>query len=191
MTARCLTAVLAVVLSTQPLRAQTRTAVAPTRGVSLMGGAGIGWTRPACDFCRRERDPGPVVYLSMLSHLRPNLAIGAEANAWAREGVVFTLAASLTGVAQLYPTPGGPFYMRAGLGIMTFRAYDDDADLVSNAPAMQLGAGYRFRIGDGLVLSNFANVLVSRFGSLRSEDDVIVENFGVTSIQLGIGLARH
>ncbi len=60
---------------------------ARTSGRSVGGGGGVGRTRPACDYCRRDLDPGPV--------------------------------------AQIHPTPGGPFFLRTGIGYLTYRAYHD------------------------------------------------------------------
>ena len=188
MTVRSLAIALAVTLIAQPVRAQSPRA---GEGVSLMGGAGVGWTRAACGFCRRARDAGPVIYLQMTSPLKTNLSIGAEGNVWVRDAEVFSLVGALSGIVLLNPRPGSPLYLKAGLGFVTYRAYDDEADLTSNGPAMQLGGGYRTRISDELALNTFANVLVSRFGKLRSEENVVVDNFGVTSIQLGVGLTRH
>lgn len=187
-----LAAALAALALAQPLRAQSPRAQEgiTQEGVTLMGGAGIGWTRPACSYCRRSLDAGPVIYLNMLAPVRPNLTLGAEGNVWARDAEVFSLVGSLGVIAQLSPRAGGPLYLKAGLGYMTYRAFDDEADLVSNAPALQLGVGYRSRLSDELMLNGFTNVLLSRFGKLRSGDAVIVDNFGVTSLQLGIGLTR-
>lgn len=188
MRVRRLAVALAVLVFAQGAAAQSPRV---SEGVTLMGGAGVGWTRPACSFCRRALDPGPVIYLQMTAPIRTNLALGAEGNVWVRDAEVFALMGSLSGIAQLYPKPGSPLYLRGGLGFVTYRAFDDEADLVSNAPALQFGAGYRFRLTDELALSNFANILVSRFGKLRSEETVVVDNFGVTSVQLGVGLTRH
>jgi hypothetical protein len=188
MKVRSLAAALAILAFAQSARAQSPRV---NEGITLMGGAGVGWTRAACGYCRRSLDSGPVIYLQMTAPMRTNLSLGAEGNVWVRDAQVFSLMGSLSAIAQLYPKAGSPLYLKGGLGFVTYRAYDDEADLVSNAPALQLGGGYRFRISDELALSNFANILVSRFGKLRSEETVVVDNFGVTSIQLGVGLTRH
>ena len=194
MHARILAAALAAVLVVHPADAQAQTPARPASSgsaMSLMGGAGVGWTRVACGFCRRNLDAGPVVYLQAIMPVRPTLSLGAEGNVWARDDEVFALVGSISAVARLTPRAGGPFYLKGGLGYVTYRAYDDDADLVSNAPAMQFGAGYTYQISEGLALNNFLNVLVSRFGTLKSEETTVVENFGITSLQQGIGLTRH
>jgi hypothetical protein len=185
MSRSALAAVITAVLFALPLEAQ-----APGRGLAMTGGAGIGWTRPACDFCRRERAAGPVAYLQVTSQMNSAFALGAEARFWARDDDVFELTGSLGVVAYLYPTPGGPFHIKGGLAYLSYRAYDDDGDLVSNMPAIQLGAGYRFRISDGFGLTNFVNFVAGRFGTLRSDDDALVDNMGVTSVQVGLALTR-
>lgn len=160
------------------------------KGIAMTGGAGIGWARPACEYCRRQLSAGPAAYLQMTTPVNPRLSLGVEANFWARDDEVFELMGSLGAVAVLFTNPGGPFHLKAGIAYLSYRAYDDDGDLVSNAPAMQLGAGYRFRISDELALTNFVNVITSRFGTLRSDDAVVVENMGITAFQLGVAITR-
>lgn len=168
-----------------PARAQT-----PSGGLAMTGGAGIGWARPACEFCRRERAAGPVAYLQVAGNVNTSLSLGAEARFWARENEVFELIGSIGVVAYLYPTLGGPFHLKGGLSYLSYRAYDNDGDLVSNMPAIQLGAGYRFRISEGFGLTNFVNVIAGRFGTLRSDEAALVTNMGVTSLELGLALTR-
>lgn len=182
-----LAALAAACILAAPLAAQTP---APRSGLAMTGGAGIGWTRPACDFCRRTRAAGPVAFLQVTSEVNPSLALGAEARFWARDDEVFELTGSLGAVAYLFPTPGGPLHLKGGLAYLSYRAYDDDGDLVSNMPAILLGAGYRFEIAEGFGLTNFVNVVAGRFGTLRSDDAALVHNMGVTSFQLGLALTR-
>ncbi len=159
-------------------------------GMALSGGAGIGWTRPACDFCRRHLDAGPALYLQMTSQVNPRLALGAEADLWARDNEVFVLNGALSFVAQLRKHPESPFFLKGGIGYMTYRAYDDSGDLVSNMPAIQMGAGYRFMLSSGFAINNYATLFAARFGKLREDGDVVVDNFGVMSLQLGLGVTR-
>lgn len=171
------------------LPASAQTDLRPT-GIAMTGGAGVGWTRPACDFCRRQRAAGPMFFLQMAGHLTPTVALGAEADFWARDDEVFELTGAIGLVAYLYPTPGGAFHVKGGLSYLSYRLYDDDGDLVSNMPAIQLGAGYRFTVSDRVALTNFVNFVAARFGSLRSEDAVLVDNMGITSLQLGLAITR-
>jgi hypothetical protein len=199
MKARLLTVVMTMALLTvhpaeaqrQQQRSTARGAAPASSSIALSGGAGVGWTRPACSYCRRSMDAGPVMYLEATSQLNPRFALGGQANLWARNSDVFVLMGTLGVVAHMYPNPASPLFLKAGLGYLTYRAYDSDGDLVSNGPAIQLGAGYRFQFSNGLAITNFANLLTSRYGTLRSDDEVLVENMGVTSIQLGIAISRY
>jgi len=187
MLARIFAASLVVMLAPKPGHGQ---AALPPAGFQIMGGAGVGWTRTACGFCRRERDPGPVVYLQATSRIRPGLTIGAEGNVWARDDEIFVLVGSIGAIANIYPNVESPLYLKGGLSYVTYRAFDEDGDLIANGPGIQLGAGYRFRVTEDITITNFVNVLASRYGKLKEEDTVVVDNFGVTSFQLGIGLVR-
>jgi hypothetical protein len=164
-------------------------------GMFCGAGAGGGWTRVACSYCRRDYAFGPVVFARLGGSLGQRALLGAEASAWTRndaEEDVRLLTGSLMAVAWLYPSADGPLYLKGGLGAVSYRVYGagDDDDLSSLGPALQLGAGYEFRLSDRLLLTNYVNVLASRFGKLRSGEVIVVDNLGVTSLQFGIGLTR-
>ncbi|MGH7503376.1 MAG: hypothetical protein ACREL7_16740 [Longimicrobiales bacterium] len=193
---RCLVfaALLAAFGGVQPLDAQ---APRPSRpgGMFLGAGAGGGWTRAACSYCRRDYSFGPVVFARIGGRLGPRSLLGAELSGWTRndgEEDVRLLTGSLMAVGWLYPNPDGPFYLKGGLGAITFRVFGDgdDDDLSSLGPALQLGAGYEFRLSDRVLLTNYANLQASRFGKLRSGETVVVDNLGVTALQFGIGITR-
>jgi hypothetical protein len=173
-------------LACQPLAAQQPAA----RALTVGAGGGVGWTRPACDYCRRELDPGPVAWVRISGPVNPGLIVGAEANVWANDDEVFVLVGSLLAVAQLHPRRGEPLFVRGGLGYVTYRAYADDDDLVANAPGLLFGLGYEFRISDRLALNNAVTLIASRFGSLRGDDRTVVDRIGTTSIQLAVGVIR-
>ena len=181
-------ALLTSALLAQPAYAQA--VPGQSNGLEMTGGAGIGWTRPACDFCRRDLSAGPVVYLQVTKQITPTFGLGADARFWARNSEAFELVGSIGAVAYLFPTPGGAFHLKGGLSYLSYRAYDDDGDLVSNMPAVQLGAGYRFNVAEGFALTNYVNLVAGRFGTLRSDDAAIVENMGIMSVQLGLALTR-
>jgi hypothetical protein len=186
MMTRVLPILLLIGLAIRPAAAQQ----ARSQGLAVGGGGGVGWSRPACDYCRRNLDPGPVAWLRVTGPVRPGLELGAEANIWAHDQEVFVIVGALTAVAQIHPTPGGPFFLRTGIGYLTYRAYDDDDDLVANAPAIQFGLGYDFRVSERLALNNAMTLVASRFGTLRGDDRVVVDNLGTTSIQFSVGLVR-
>lgn len=164
-------------------------------GLFYGAGAGGGWTRAACGYCRRDYSFGPIVFARLGGTLGERSLLGAEASLWTKsdaEEDVRLLTGSLMAVAWLYPSADGPLYLKGGLGAVTYRVYGegDDDDLSSLGPALQLGAGYEFRLSERLLLTNYVNVVASRFGKLRSGEVIVVDNIGVTSFQFGIGLTR-
>lgn len=194
---RCLVfaLLLAAAATARPADAQEMRPAKPG-GFFYGAGAGGGWTRASCGYCRREHSFGPVLNARVGGTLGSRSLLGAEASVWTRsdgEQDVRLLTGSLMVVAWLYPRPDGPFYLRGGAGAVTYRVYGegDDDDLSSLGPALQLGAGYEFRLSDRTVLTNYASLVASRFGKLRAGEVVVVENLGVTSLQFGIGLTRN
>jgi hypothetical protein len=165
-------------------------------GMFYGAGAGGGWTRAACGYCRRDYSFGPVVFARIGGTLVPRSLLGAEASGWTKgdaEEDVRLLTGSLMAVAWLYPNADEPFYLKGGLGAITYRVYGngDDDDLASLGPAIQLGAGYEFRLSDRTLLTNYVTIVASRFGKLRAGEVIVVDNLGVTSLQFGIGLTRN
>jgi len=180
--------------SVTPVNGQQSTVSA--RGIFLGGVAGAGWTRVGCDYCRRDFEAGPTASVHVGTHVRPGLRMGAELSGWTHgdgEEDVRLVMGALTAVAWLHPRPGGPFFVKGGLGWVTYRVWGDgdDDDLASGGPGIQLGAGWEFRLSEALTVSNFLHVTASAFGKLRSGETVVVDNLGVTSIQLGVGIARR
>ncbi len=165
------------------------------RGLFLGGGSGAGWTRVACGYCRRVFAFGPVATVRAGARLRPGVRLSAELNGWTHrddEPDVRLVMGALTMVAQLQPDPGRPFFVRGGLGWVTYRVRGngDDDDFASGGPGLQLGAGWSFRLSETLAMSNSLNVVASAFGKLRSGETVVVDNLGVTSIQLNVSLTK-
>ncbi|MGH7469373.1 MAG: outer membrane beta-barrel protein [Longimicrobiales bacterium] len=157
------------------------------------GGVGGGWARVSCAICRGERDLGAAGYLRVGVSIKDGILLGAEGNAWTRdlEENGREWVRGVTGVGYLYPRPGGSFYVKAGVGYLGYRAEDEEDEIGTGSIGVQLGAGYEFRIGSNLHITNYMNLLTSSFGKLRSEDDVVVDDVSVTLLQIGVGLTRR
>jgi hypothetical protein len=184
----------ALIASIVPARAQNVRGPASDR-FFMGGGVGAGWTRIACEYCRREHEFGPIGYLRLGSRLRPGLLIGAELNGWTHsedEEEIRLFMAALTAVGWLYPNPARPLFLKGGLGWVNYRVNGggEDDDLASGGPGLVLGAGYEFRLSESLTMTNYINVVASAFGKLRSGETVVVENLGITSIQFGVGVTK-
>jgi outer membrane protein with beta-barrel domain len=163
-------------------------------GVWLSAGVGAGWARVACGICAVERRLGPTGYLRVGSNVRNGLLLGAEANLWTRsEGDDDRdWVGNVGAVGYLYPRAEGPLYFKAGVGYMQFQSSENEGNGDSTGSVgVQLGAGYEFRIAPGLHLTNYVNLLASAFGSLRGDNAQVVDDVGVTLLQIGIGLTRR
>lgn len=158
-------------------------------GWLLAGGLGAGWSRVSCDVCVRSHDLGPAVYVRLGRHVRPNLLVGGEVVGWTHTAEdVREIVGVASAVGHLYPRPGGPLYLRGGLGWVTYRAEDD---VVSNSAGIQLGAGFEFGVGGGFALSNYLHITASSFGSLRAGNSIVSDEVGVSLVQVGFGLVRR
>jgi len=181
-------AVSPALLEAQAARAAESPAAPAAYGWS--GGAGAGWTRVSCSICTPRRVLGPTAHLRVGTFVRPGLLLGAEANGWMRDqgenGRAWT--AAIGPVAYLYPKAAGPFHIKAGIGYMTYNA---EEDVSTSNVAVQLGAGYEFRVGSRLHLTNYANLHASSFGSLKSDGDEVVGDVSVSLFQIGVGLTRR
>jgi hypothetical protein len=175
-----------------PLISHAQSAANPS-SVWVSAGLGGGWTRVSCAICRTDRNLGPTGYVRVGVPLRSGLLLGAEANLWTREGEPVgdedtrEWTRAVSAVVHLYPRPGGPFFVKAGLGQLSFQANDQ---LSTSTMGVQLGAGYEFRVGNKLYISNYLNLLASSYGSLQSGGEQVVDDVNVTLVQIGVGLTR-
>src|SRR5262245_41885777 len=159
----------------------------------LSAGAGGGWSRVACAICRVQRNLGPTGYVRFGANLRPGVLLGVEANGWTRvpDEDEREWVGAFSAVGYLYPRPGGTLYVKGGLGFLTYHATDDDDELSLSSPGVVLGAGYEFRVGSSLMLTNYVNLHASSFGSLKAGDTEVISDVSVTLFQLGVGLTRR
>jgi hypothetical protein len=121
--------------------------------------------------------------------------VGGEVNGWTHtnEDDVRATAASLAGVAYVYPNPAGGVFFKGGLGWVHYGAdqAENDNDVSTNLLGLLVGLGYEFRVGPGLTVTNYVNLLASSFGSLRSERADVTDDVSLSLLQIGIGLTRH
>ena len=151
------------------------------------------WFHSSCSICRTDRNLGPTGYLRVGVPLRSGVLLGAEANFWTRDGEPSDgddqreWTRGYSAVVHLYPRPSGAFFVKAGVGQLSFQANER---LSTRSVGVQLGAGYEFRVGQKLYLSNYLNLLASSYGSLQSGSDQVVDDVNVTLVQIGVGLTR-
>lgn len=168
---------------------------APARGDGLLLGAGVGsgWARVTCSICRSVRGTALAANLRLGGQLRPGLVIGAEANGWMkRENAVDERLWGVTAVAYWYPNPRGGLSWKGGVGLLSYRAEDDQDVFSTTAFAVQLGAGYEMRLGSRVYLAPYANVSATPFGgTLKFNGAEILDDANLVLLQLGVGLTRR
>lgn len=131
---------------------------APLHGFWVRGGVGTGIAAARCNVCRNDRDGGLTGYLGVGGTPLTRLHLGLEASGWktTQENVDFALGA-LHGVAHWYPNPrGAPWFLSFGLGVVAYRADDDDPDapaITARSAGAQLGIGYDMRVVPGIALT--------------------------------------
>lgn len=153
-------------------------------------GAGGGWARVSCTICSAARDVGPAGQMRIGTTLRPGLLVGGEASAWTHtnEDDVRETVGTIAAVGYLYPRPGGALYLKGGAGYVAFRAGND---LASNLFGLIVGAGYEFRIGEQLSITNDLGLVASSFGALKNGAATAADDVSVTVLQFGIGIRRR
>jgi hypothetical protein len=178
---------IAALALSQPARAQDPT----LRGPWL--GAGIGTASAAvnCDICTGDRNGGLSGYLTGGFTFNENLRAGAELSGWRDATAGVSQRVILYG-ASLYwvPTPTASWYLKGGLGLLTYRAStgDDEEDpLEASTGALQLGVGYDFRAGSRVWINPFANLVVSTSGNMTSGNTVVTDaSFSLMQIGAGV-----
>ncbi len=163
---------------------------APSEGWWIGAGLGLGWGRVSCEFCRNERHPGATAHIRFARPLNSKVALGGEFSGWTHnieEDEVRELIGAAQAVGYFYPRPNGMWYLKGGLGWMTYRA--DKA--FSNGVGVQLGGGYEFPIGGGLTLTNYLSIMALAFSSIRTEDDIVLDDVGISLLQIGMGVTRR
>lgn len=166
---------LAALALSQPARAQDAT----LRGPWLGAGIGTASASVNCDICSGDRNGGLSGFLSGGFTFSRNLRAGAELAGWRDETAGVTQRLILYG-ASLYwvPTPAGSWYLKGGVGLLSYRAStgdEDDDPLEASNGAVQLGAGYDFRAGSRVWLTPFANLIVSTSGDMTSGNSIVTD----------------
>lgn len=126
-----------------------------------------------------DRESSMSGFLTLGGALNQSILLAGESNAWLKEesGVTLTVG-SVNAVVYFYPTAGGPFFLKGGLGVATVEV---DAGAVGSADdtglGVTLGAGYDIGFGGRFAVTPFGNFLLGNFDG------------GSTNIlQLGVGV---
>ncbi len=188
----------ACVLAAAPLHAQQRglVPVSPNarQGFWIGFGFGPGSAGADCTSCTTDRTTGFSGYLRMGGTVSPHVLLGGESNGWVRpeSGVTETLAYA-SFIASIYPSAAGAFFLKFGIGGMTYEVSDGTGSLTATAPAGSIGLGYDVRVGKMLSVTPFVNVLASSAVSFKINGISVPtgQDIRLNLVQLGAGLTWH
>jgi outer membrane protein with beta-barrel domain len=178
---------LAMIAGTASAAAQT----SRVHGAWLGGGIGTASAHVNCELCANDRNGGLSGYLTGGLALGPGLRAGAELAGWFDTTDDVSQRLALYGASVWWnPMPTQSWYLKGGLGLLSYRAATDNQDddpLTGSAAALQVGGGYDIRTGSKLWLTPFANLIVSSSGNLTSGNTVVTDA-SYSMLQLGAGL---
>lgn len=84
------------------------------------------------------------------------------------------------------------FFLKFGLGGMTYKADFEVAEVTATAPSGSFGLGYEIRVGENVSIVPFLNGLVSSSARLKLDGTPIsTEDINLNLVHLGIGVAMH
>jgi hypothetical protein len=157
-------------------------------------GLGTGSAGLDCTSCPTDRVNSVSGYFRAGGTVSRHLLLGGESNGWTHsvngldESIGF-----VSFVALYYPKATGAFYVKLGVGGMTYRSDDGTDVLTATAPSGSIGIGYEARIGQNVSIVPFANALGSSPVTLKVNGEPLVtnEDLRLNLLQLGLGLTWH
>ncbi len=166
-------------------------------------GAGGGWSAVTCDICVGDRDLDLSGYVRLGTTLSHRVLLGVEGNGWRHRNVdedgngVTNLFGSVQAIGYWYPGRADrPYFLKAGFGMVLFRADDDDEEgseddaITSSSFGGQFGVGYDLHISPRISFTPFANLIASLDADLELQDGGRVP-VGLTLFQFGLGFTFH
>ncbi len=184
----CLLATFATFVSAQNVRPNTR------QGFWIGLGLGGGTVGVECSQCGDHRVSGAGGYLRFGGTISPGFLLGVESNAWATEyrGVEHRLGFGSV-VGYWYPSRNGAFYVKLGLGGMTYTRDNGTDELTARAGTLAVGTGYEIRIGRNISAVPYLNLLGSGKTDFEVNGQPVATDADLTLnlLQVGLGLTWH
>ena len=168
-------------------------------GFWVGGGLGYAATKLSCGLCGEEgsRIGGVSGYLRVGYTLTPSFLLGAEIDAWGGSAepedpdndTVSRFMGSIMAVGYWYPSTRMGLYLKAGAGMVSYRA--DGDFLTVRSFGGTVGAGFEVPVANNISLVPFVNYLDSASGELKLDGEPIGQNGSVSMWQLGVGATWH
>ena len=157
-------------------------------------GAGTGSAGLDCTDCATNRIGAPSGYIRAGGTFSPKILLGGEVNGWTHtEGNVDESIGFGSFILMWYPGRSGAFYLKFGLGGMSYHASDGVNTLDATAPAGSFGVGYEFRVARNFSIVPYFNSLASSAVTLKQNGTTVStgEDIRITLAQLGLGVTWH
>jgi len=192
-----LPALLAVLIAAPlpPLEAQSPTSHA---GLWIGAGVGLGWARVSCRICGANRGHSLSAAAQVGGRVSNSVLIGGEVEGWFRGSnsdqnrPADELLLAYAAVAYWYPSARHPYYLKAGLGLVTYRIDDGTDRLTSSALGPKLGIGYELHVAGRLSAVPYLNILVGSTGAeVKFNGSQVLDQASIGLVQFGIGVAHR
>ncbi len=178
-----------------PLQAQRPTS---HPGLWLGGGVGLGWARVSCRICGANRGHSLSAAAQVGGRLSNSVLIGGEIEGWFRNSnsdqdrPADELLLAYGAVVYWYPSARYPYYLKAGLGLVTYRIDDGTDRLTSSALGPRLGIGYELHVAGHLSAVPYLNLLVGSTGAeVKFNGSPLLNQASIGLLQFGIGIAHR
>jgi hypothetical protein len=157
-------------------------------------GLGSGSVGVDCPTCADDRVTNVSGYLRLGGTVSRKVLLGFESTGWTNSEVAFDESLGFGSfIMSWYPSATGAFYLKVGVGGLSYVAEDDTDELTATAPAGSFGVGYEIRIGRNLSLAPVFNILASgaakfKFNGVTAPSG---QDISINMVQLGLGLHWH
>ena len=185
----------AVGVAAAPLAAQRATS---RPSLWLGAGVGLGWARVSCRICNTNRGHSLSGYAQAGGRISRSVLVGGEVQGWFRNGNPATgnpadeLLLAYSAVAYWYPSPHYAYYLKGGVGLVTYRIDDGTDRLTSSALGPQIGVGWELPVIEHVSVIPYLNLFVASTGAeIKFNGNQILGNTSLALIQFGVGLARR
>jgi hypothetical protein len=185
----------ALLVLAAPLDAQRPTS---HPGLWIGAGVGLGWARVSCRICGANRGHSLSATAQIGGRLSNSVLIGGEIEGWFRNSNASQnrpadeLLLAYGAVVYWYPSPRYPYFLRAGLGLVTYRIDDGTDRLTSSALGPKLGIGYELHVAGHLSLVPYLNMLVGSTGAeVKFNGSQLLDQASIGLLQFGIGIAHR
>jgi hypothetical protein len=187
---------LLLTLAVLPAVAQAQSKPNTRQGFWIGFGFGPGSTGVDCTQCDDSRANGFTGYLRLGGTLSPKLLLGGESNGWVNIASGVDEDMEFASVVLLwYPKSEGAWYLKFGLGGMTFTSTDSVTGdkIEADAPSFSLGGGYEIRTGRNFSIVPFMNILLTAPASFKLNGIPAGgnEDISMNLVQIGAGVTWH